>query len=203
MVFKRSVTNQLTRSHSAPKNYSLLMEEYIPEHIYPGFYTATVLNWKKLFTPDKYKSLIINSLSFLSEQKRADVLGFVIMPNHIHLLWKIRPPHRLAGVQRDFMKFTAQQIKQDLKKHHPAVLNQFGSSQNDRKYQFWKRHALTVFLYSRQTIEQKLDYIHRNPVQGKWLLAASPEEYGFSSCSFYEKGERKYPFLRHYMELYE
>jgi hypothetical protein len=49
------------------------------EHIYIGFYTATILEWKKLLQPDKYKEIIINSLKFLSAEKRTEVYGFVIM----------------------------------------------------------------------------------------------------------------------------
>ncbi len=86
------------------------MEEKF-EHIYISFYTATVLHWQQLLKQDKYKEVIIKSLSFLVNQGRVKVYGFVLMPNHFHLLWKIMPSYTLSGVQRDFMKFTSQQIK--------------------------------------------------------------------------------------------
>jgi putative transposase len=63
-----------------------------------------------------------------------------------------------------------------------------------------ERNPLAVEMYSRKVIEQKLDYIHNNPVQGKWMLANSPIDYHFSSASFYELGDKKYSFLTHYME---
>ena len=64
-------------------------EEIREEHEYIGFFTATILEWQKLLKPHKYKQIILDSLKYLVEQKKVKVYAFVIMPNHIHLLWKI------------------------------------------------------------------------------------------------------------------
>jgi len=81
---------------------------------YPQFFTATILEWKPLVKQDKYKDIIIDSLSFLVQQNRVKVYSFVIMPNHIHLIWQIQPGHKRENVQRNFLKYTAQKIKFDL-----------------------------------------------------------------------------------------
>ncbi|WP_369426430.1 hypothetical protein [Pontibacter anaerobius] len=60
------------------------------QHI--AFFTATILEWKHLLKPDKYKQIIVDSLGYLVEQKRVKVYAFVIMPNHLHLLWKMEAP---------------------------------------------------------------------------------------------------------------
>ncbi|MDQ3392981.1 MAG: hypothetical protein M3512_02515 [Bacteroidota bacterium] len=70
------------------------------------------------------------------------------------------PSYTLSGVQRDFMKFTSQQIKFDLKGNHLKVLEQFNVDSIERSYQILERNSLNTFLYSREVIEQKLDYIH-------------------------------------------
>jgi putative transposase len=57
------------------------------------FFTATILNWNNLLAGDKYKNIVAESLQFLTENNRIRVFGFVIMPNHIHLIWKILNPH--------------------------------------------------------------------------------------------------------------
>ncbi|MEO1654251.1 MAG: transposase [Bacteroidota bacterium] len=176
------------------------MKETAPEQIYISFYTASILDWKPLLQKEKYKNLILDSFQFLAEKKRVKIYGFVIMPNHIHLLWKMLPPHILVNVQRDFMKFTAQQIKKDLKENHPALLSQFKSNQADRKYQFWQGKARNTFMPSREILEQKLDYIHHNPMQGKWMLANALDEYLYSSYTFYEMEDKRYGFLSHYRE---
>jgi putative transposase len=81
-----------------------------------------------------------------------------------------------------------------------SKLEDFLVEKKDRKIQIWQRNPLAVEMYSRKVIEQKLDYIHNNPVQGKWMLVNSPIDYYFSSASFYEMGDKKYSFLTHYME---
>ena len=73
----------------------------------------------------------------------------------------------------------------------------------DRKYQVWQRNPLSVDLFSREVIEQKLDYIHNNPVQGKWMLSTDPTGYKYSSVRFYEEDSQEFTFLSHYMEYFE
>lgn len=164
------------------------------------FFTATILEWKHLLKPDKYKDLIINSLRFLVENKRTKIYAFVLMPNHIHLIWQIDSAHSLEAVQRDFLKFTAQTIKADLKKNHLQVLENFLVNLKDRKYQIWERNPLTVDLFSPSVFLQKLNYIHQSPLQEKWNLADLPENYVYSSARFYQTGERNFSFLSHYLD---
>ena len=166
----------------------------------PYFYTATILNWNLLLVKDQYKYYIMNSLKFLVQDQRIYLYGFVIMPNHIHLEWMMRGDHTLGEVKNSFMKFTAQQMKLDmLKNNDPALLN-FKSTQRDRKFQIWERNALSIPIYSREVMEQKLEYIHNNPVQEKWRLADVPEDYYFSSARFYLLNIDDWGFITHYME---
>ena len=170
------------------------MPAFITE--YPQFFTATIQDWKKLLEPDKYKDIIVNSLRFLVEDKRIKLSAFVIMSNHIHLIWQMQPLIHPQHVQRDFLKYTAQRIKADLQKNHPAVLNHFESDANDRYYQFWKRRPLSIELRTHKAYVQKLEYIHWNPVRAG--ICKLPEEYKYSSALFYESGFDNWGFLTHY-----
>ena len=167
------------------------------EPYYPHFFTATILEWKHLLKPDKYKHIITSSLDFLTSQKRVAVYGFVIMANHIHLIWHILEGHKKENVQRDFMKYTAQRIKSDLSIHHPQVLPFFKVKAKDRVFQIWERNPLSIELYSEKVIVQKLKYMHENPVRAR--LVKYPEEYRYSSAMFYEKGNSEWKFLSHYL----
>lgn len=170
---------------------------------YVQFFTATILKWKTLLFNNDYKQIILDSLSFLVEKRRIKVYAFVIMPNHIHIVWQVRQGHLLKNVQRDFLKFTSQQIQKDLRTNHPGLHKEFEVNLKDRKYQIWKRKPLSIDLYSREVIEQKLDYIHHNPVQGKWMLSDDFVQYPYSSASFYEEDDHRFSFLSHYMEYFE
>jgi hypothetical protein len=116
------------------------------------------------------------------------------------MIWKINERLQREDVQRDFLKYTAQQIKFDLEKNHPKVLERFKVNLKDRKYQIWERNPLSVDIYTREVLIQKLDYIHNNPVQEKWRLADVPENYYFSSANYYFKNETPWDFITHYME---
>ena len=120
------------------------------------------------------------------------------MPNHIHLIWEVLEGFKLADVQRDFLKFTSQQIKFDLQKNHPMVLEKFKVNLRDRKYRFWQDRSLSVQLYNDKIFMQKLHYIHENPVQEHWKLTSTPETYPYSSAGFYYTGRGRYDFITHY-----
>jgi len=161
----------------------------------PQFITITAYEWKHLLKPDKYKDLILKSLAFLVAEKRVVVYAFVILGNHMHLIWQMLGTHKRADVQRDFLKFLSQQIKFDLIKNHPEVLKHFEVNKKDRKYQFWKRNSLSIDLFSRKVFEQKLQYIHENPVKAG--LCDHPTDYHYSSARFYLLNEKSFEFLSH------
>ena len=160
------------------------------------FFTATILEWKHLLKPDKYKDIIIKSLRFLVAEERVHIIGFVIMSNHIHILWQLRGNHKLEKVQQSFLKYTAQQIKFDLITSHPQVLEHFRSNATDRAYQFWERNALSVPIWTEAVLLQKLNYIHQNLVRAG--LCTEPSDYFYSSAAFYETGKDVFGFLSIY-----
>ena len=93
------------------------------------------------------------------------------------------------------MKFTARQIKFALAKDNPALLEQCKVNKTDREYQIWKRKPLSIELSSEKVFLQKLD-IHYNPVKGG--ICIYPENYHFSSASFYENKIDSFKMLTHY-----
>jgi len=169
------------------------MEQY-PIYL-PQFYTATILEWKYLLKPDKYKDVIIESLQFLVTKKKITLYAFVIMTNHIHLIWQTLPGKIPSQIQHSFLKYTAQQIKFDLIEHHPLVLERFRVDAKDRTYQFWERNSLGIDLYTHAVFMQKLNYIHWNPVKAG--LCTLPEEYYYSSAKFYWTGVDEFNMLTH------
>jgi len=165
---------------------------------HPQFFTATILEWKHLLKEDKYKEIIINSFRFLVVNNRVKIYSFVIMPNHLHLIWQMQPGHERQNVQRDFLKFTSQQIRFNMQINHAEWLKEFKVNAKDRRYQFWERNSLSVDLYTESVFLQKLDYIHNNPGQEKWALCELPEDYHYSSALFYHTGTDNWGFLSCY-----
>jgi putative transposase len=163
---------------------------------YPQFYTATILEWKHLLLDDKHKDIIINSLKFLVKEKRIILNAFVIMSNHIHLMWQPTFAYTLSDIQASFMKHTAKQLKDSLTKNDKAILETYKVNKYDRLYQIWKRESLSIELRTHAVFMQKLEYIHYNPVKAG--LCINPEDYFYSSAKFYYKGIDDFGMLTHY-----
>ena len=70
----------------------------------------------------------------------------------------------------------------------------------DRRYEIWERNPLSTDLYNHKAFLQKLEYIHRNPMEERWSLAGTVEEYKYSSARFYETGKDEWEFLTHYTD---
>ena len=168
------------------------------EDNHPQFFTATINEWNHLLKDDKAKDIIINSLRFLVTENRIKVYGFVIMSNHLHLIWRIKSPCLLKNVQRDFLKYTAQQIKSYLQQNDTILLDTCKVNHHDRKYMIWKTDSLSVDLYSEKVFTQKLDYIHNNPVNAG--LCNLPEEYKYSSAGHYLVNKSDWEFIGDYDE---
>ena len=166
---------------------------YAKEH--PEFVTITCLDWKHLLKEDVIKEIIIESLTFLSEAGRIVVYAFVIMSNHFHLIWQVMGDHKREDVQRDFLKFTGQQILKHLRNGNSVLLSELYVGAKDRKYQVWERNSLGVPLWSDKVFDQKLEYIRNNPVKAG--LCECPEDYKYSSAGFYLKQDKRWTFLKH------
>ncbi len=166
------------------------------------FWTSTIMDWKKLLIKDEYKTVIIDSLKYLTENKLIKVYGFVIMPNHVHLIWEMLKMNGKELPDSSFLKFTAHAFKKDLAVNHPKVLEIFKSDKKGREYNFWKRDAMAIRIFSKEMLMQKLEYIHYNPITGKWNLADSPETYHWSSANYYLNGVDDFGFISHIGELF-
>lgn len=113
---------------------------------YPQFFTATILEWKHLLADDCIKDIVVNSLKFLVNDGRTRVFGFVIMPNHIHVIWQIQDAFTRNKVQQSFLKYTAQKMKFRLLDTDDKVLQNYKVKASDREYQFWERNPLSIDL---------------------------------------------------------
>ncbi len=125
------------------------------------------------------------------------IYGFVIMPNHLHLIFEMTGLNGKELPHASFLKFTAHKFQSYLRTSRPNQLGQFKVSDINKKYCFWQRDSLSVELFSPKVIFQKLEYLHNNPCKGKWQLSKSPENYKFSSFSFYESGTDEFKILTH------
>ena len=172
-----------------------IMKQVYPTE-WPQFFTATVYKWQYLLDNDKHKTIITESLRFLVKEKRIVLYAFVVMSNHIHLIWQPFPPFSVKAIQASFMRYTGRQLRAALVASAEHSEDGFKANRCDREYQIWKRDPLSVELFTGDVFTQKLEYIHQNPVKAG--LCKSAEDYFFSSAKFYHDGTNDFDMLTHF-----
>ncbi|MBX2944148.1 MAG: transposase [Cyclobacteriaceae bacterium] len=154
--------------------------------------TITCYNWLSLIEKVHGYDIVYNWFNYL----RADghyIIGYVIMPNHIHVMIGFTKAKKsINTIIGNGKRFMAYEITKRLEKNHEEeVLNQLSRTielsrkQNDKLHNVWELSFDWKHCESEKFINQKLDYYHINPVKGVWHLCESPIEYKHSSAKFY------------------
>jgi REP element-mobilizing transposase RayT len=89
--------------------FALFLSMKLERH-HVQFFTAVCNDWLLLLESDEAKDIVVNALHYQVKVGHVKVAAFVIMPNHLHLIWRIQNECRLEDVQRDFLKFTAREL---------------------------------------------------------------------------------------------
>src|SRR5688500_19160291 len=71
------------------------------------FYTTTIKNWKPIIRDLKLEPIIIDSFSYLHKKGCIKIYGFVIMPNHVHLIWECKNYNGKESPASSFKKYTS------------------------------------------------------------------------------------------------
>jgi REP element-mobilizing transposase RayT len=151
----------------------------------PYFLTCTTVNWTPIFSKPELAQIIFNSLSFLQEHQRLSVHGYVLMENHLHL---IASSANLSKEIGKFKSFTARSIidhlKQTNNQHYLTQLRLFKLVHKiDQDYQLWQEGSHPQAILSEEVLQQKLEYIHNNPVKRGYV--DDPAHWRYSSYRNY------------------
>ena len=157
------------------------------------FITLTTVGWIDVFTRQRQKYVVLNSLSYCQKKKGLEIYAYCIMPSHVHLLCKAVEGLILSDVIRDLKKHTSKKIIQTLlefpESRREWMLDYFTRAckhlKRGQKYKVWQDGYHAEFAKSNWFIKQKIHYIHNNPVKDK--IVAFPEDYVFSSARNYAR----------------
>ncbi len=155
------------------------------------FVTFQVIDWVDIFTRKIYRDILISSLDYCRKEKGLQVWAYVVMSNHMHAILSAHHEN-LSAVIRDFKRFTANQILQAAQDPSESrsdwMLKRFEfaarSHSRNQRYQFWTHENHAIELYSSRFINQKIRYIHDNPVRAGWV--EKPGDWLYSSCRNYQ-----------------
>ncbi|MDP1798852.1 MAG: transposase [Planctomycetaceae bacterium] len=159
----------------------------IYENGYPHFVTCTVIGWRPVFMRPEAVEIVLDSLRFLQKERGLLLFGYVIMENHLHMIAKAE---NLSVRLQQFKSFTARAIL-DLLERRQAIglLNELRALKKPHKldsdHQFWDEGSHPQQIDSDEMMEQKLEYIHNNPVRRGYI--SDPTHWRYSSAGVYAR----------------
>ena len=152
---------------------------------YPYFMTWTIVGWLPVFTRQESTKIIYDSWRFLQLEREFQLLGYVILENHVHLI--VTAPNLAAAVKCS-KSFTALQIVELLKKRNArqllrglAALKLPNKKQSE--HQVWQEGSHPKMIETDEMLWQKLEYIHNNPVERGYV--DDPLHWRYSSARNY------------------
>ncbi|NMM48441.1 REP-associated tyrosine transposase [Marinigracilibium pacificum] len=153
------------------------------------FITITVNQWVDVFTRQDYINILIESLKFCQINKGLEIYSWVIMSNHLHLIVSSEKGN-LSDIIRDFKKFTSSKIIKAIQNNGKESRKNWllWLLRDEDKVKLWGKGYHAKEILTKEFMEQKMDYIHSNPVRAG--IVEREEHYLNSSCAeIYGYGE--------------
>ncbi|MEM9681039.1 MAG: transposase [Bacteroidota bacterium] len=136
------------------------------------------------------KHIVVNALKHCQSKKGLVVHAWCLMPSHLHMIVS-SVDQKLSNIFRDFKKYTSKAIIAEIEQINESrkvwLLNAFKRSGNDLKrigiYKVWQDGNQPKEIETNEFLDQKLEYIHNNPVEAE--LVDEAEHYLHSSARDY------------------
>lgn len=146
------------------------------------FVTFSCFKRRELLQHDQSKRIVIGQLGSRLKQHQGICTGFVIMPNHVHALIWFTETKQLSPFMNKWKDQSSHQIKKLYREKFPNYWSQL-----DNHEHIWQPRYYGFNIWSRQKLEEKLNYIHLNPVRAG--LVDRAVDWKWSSARWYEDGK--------------
>ena len=154
------------------------------------FLTLQVVDWIDVFTREKYRIIVTDSLNYCVTKKGLNIFAYVLMSNHVHLIANATHENlsNVIGAMKQHTSTTIlDTIQQDRESRKEWMLPLFrkaaASHQRNETYQFRAHENHPEEIFSPHFTFQRINYIHQNPVRAG--ITEKPEDYIYSSARDY------------------
>ena len=137
------------------------------------FTTSTVAGWSDIFTRELYKTILLDSIRHCQVNQGLNIHAWVLMTNHLHTICSCKEGKGLGLIWRNIKSFTAMKligaiINNKKESRREQLLHTFegagNKSSSNFKYKFWEHGNHPVLLDSTEMYNQRLNYLHWDPV---------------------------------------
>ena len=153
------------------------------------YLTFQIAGWVDIFTRKQYRDIVIESFKYSQQYKGLRIYAYVIMSNHIHVLAQ-REKGDLSSWIRDFKNYTSRRFfeiidgrNESRKEWMNMIFSYYGKFKEGQTKQIWTHENHGEHIYSQKFVEQKLNYIHTNPIRSG--IVEKAEDYLYSSARNY------------------
>lgn len=159
------------------------------------FISFATVYWLDIFTRQIYFNVLEESINYCRKEKGMEVFAYCFMPSHVHLIFRSANEDP-SGLVRDFKGFTTRELIKTIENNPQEsrkewllwMMKQAGNkNSNVKQRQFWQQHNKPIELWSDKDIQQKIDYVHNNPVEMGFVT--NPIDWKYSSARNYQEDQ--------------
>ena len=149
------------------------------------FLTFTVIGWIDIFTREVYCDLLIKNLIYSQQHKSIEIFAYVIMPSHIHIIVR-RNDGLVNDWIRDYKSYMAKEMleliqnnQQESRKEWLLYMFKYfaKASKQNKEFMFWQKTNHPIEIFTSSVMQQKIDYIHNNPLHAGIVTNAAFYKY--------------------------
>ena len=148
------------------------------QELFAHFVTFSVERRRRLLDFDHPKRIVLGVLNEELEAFEARCVGYVIMPNHVHaVIWLPK-----TGQLSQFMKAWKQKSSFHIRDWYRENAEEYDEAHREGA-RFWQPKYYAFEIYKREKLEEKLQYMHENPVGAGLVTRAT--DWRWSSARWY------------------
>ena len=155
------------------------------------FLTSSTYRRVPVFLSDRLRRCFVERLEEVRQELNFQLVGWVLMPEHFHLLLRPEPAETTPLIMKELKEESAKRILRTLRANaqHPWCRKMLTSLRlpctvhDESHYRLWQRRFYPFNVFSEKKFQEKLDYMHYNPVERR--LVSSPCGWPWSSWRFY------------------
>ena len=149
------------------------------------FLTSTVVEWIAILTSKPYLDILVSSIQYCQANSGLIVFVYVLFDNHFHMVCNAPELSKvMQSIKRHTAKTIIQQLENDQRMWTLDLLSFYKKRhKTESEHQLWQEGFHPQQILSDETLNQKVDYIHFNPVRRG--LVSEPEHWVYSSAGDY------------------
>ena len=151
------------------------------------FLTFSCYRRLPLLGTTRARNIFVRALSKIRRRYGFRLVGYVVMPNHVHLLISESEKASPSMVLKALKQVVSRDLRKKRRRTPERQLSLAFSKWGEELPRFWQPRFYDFNVYTAKKKKEKLEYMHANPVNRG--LVKNPAAWIWSSYLFYLNGE--------------